>query len=130
GEYYDVVRTMGPVDIRRLLGSVQAPVLVLHRAGDQVAAVRASRYMAERLVTARLVELPGEDHLPFFGDQDSVVALTQEFLTGTLPAVDPDRVLATVLFTAIAPPPPRPPGLGIGPGPRCGKATRTWCGAP
>jgi class 3 adenylate cyclase len=101
GEYYDVVRTMGPVDIRRLLGSVQAPVLVLHRAGDQVADVRASRYMAERLVTARLVELPGEDHLPFFGDQDSVVALTQEFLTGTLPAVDPDRVLATVLFTDI-----------------------------
>jgi class 3 adenylate cyclase len=101
GEYYDVVRTMGPVDIRRLLGSVQAPVLVLHRSGDRAADVRASRYMAQRLPNARLVELPGDDHLPFFGDQDSVVALTQEFLTGTLPAVDSDRVLATVLFTDI-----------------------------
>jgi len=101
GEYYDVVRTMGPVDIRRLLGSVQAPVLVLHRTGDHSADVRASRYMAQRLPNARLVELPGDDHLPFFGDQDAVVALTQEFLTGTLPAVDPDRMLATVLFTDI-----------------------------
>jgi class 3 adenylate cyclase/pimeloyl-ACP methyl ester carboxylesterase len=101
GEYYDVVRTMGPVDIRRLLGSVQAPVLVLHRSGDRSADVRASRYLAERLPNARLVELPGEEHLPFFGDQDAVVALTQEFLTGTLPAVDPNRALATVLFTDI-----------------------------
>jgi class 3 adenylate cyclase len=101
GEFYDVVRTMGPVDIRRLLGSVQAPVLVLHRTGDRTADVRASRYMAQRLPKARLVELPGEDHSPYLGDQDAVVALTQEFLTGALPAVDPDRVLATVLFTDI-----------------------------
>jgi class 3 adenylate cyclase len=101
GEYYDTVRTMGPVDIRRLLGSVQAPVLVLHRSKDRSADVRASRYMAQRLPNARLVELAGEDHLPWFGDQDAVVALTQEFLTGTLPAVDPDRVLATVVFTDI-----------------------------
>ena len=47
------------------------------------------------------MELPGDDHLPFFGDQDAVVALTQEFLTGTLPIADPDRMLATVLFTDI-----------------------------
>src|SRR5512132_1871332 len=99
GESYDQLSAMGPVDIRRLLGSVQAPVLVLHRTGDRAADVRASRYMAERLPNARLVELPGEDHSPFLGDQDAVVALIQEFLTGTLPAADPDRVLATVLFT-------------------------------
>src|SRR4029450_13980649 len=99
GESSDQLSTMGPVDIRRLLGSVQAPVLVLHRSGDRAADVRASRYMAQRLPNARLVELPGEDHSPYLGDQDQVVALTQEFLTGTLPAADPDRVLATVLFT-------------------------------
>ena len=39
------------------------------------------------------MELSGDDHLPFFGDQDSVVALAQEFLTGATPAVQPDRVL-------------------------------------
>jgi pimeloyl-ACP methyl ester carboxylesterase len=98
-ESYDQISAMGPVDIRRLLGSVQAPVLVLHRTGDRAADVGASRYMAQRLPNARLVELPGDDHFPFFGDQEAVVALAQEFLTGTTPVVDPDRVLATVLFT-------------------------------
>src|SRR4030095_9549822 len=55
--------------------------------------------MADRIPGARLVELPGDDHLPFFGDQDAVVALTQEFLTGALPVADPDRMLPPVLFT-------------------------------
>jgi class 3 adenylate cyclase len=100
-ETLEGVRSLGPVDIRGLLGSIQAPVLVLHRTGDRMANVEASRYLAERIPGARLVELPGQDHLPFFGDQDTVVELTQEFLTGAGPTVDPDRVLATVLFTDI-----------------------------
>jgi class 3 adenylate cyclase len=100
-ETYHGIRSLGPVDIRAVLGSVQAPVLVLHRAGDRMADVRASRYMAERIPGSRFVELPGDEHLPFFGDQDRVVALTQEFLTGASPVADPDRVLATVLFTDI-----------------------------
>jgi pimeloyl-ACP methyl ester carboxylesterase len=100
-EAYDMVASLGPVDIRRLLGSVRVPTLLLHRTGDQWVDVGASRYMAERLPDARLVELPGDDHFPFLGDQDAVVVLTQEFLTGVRPAVDPDRVLATVLFTDI-----------------------------
>jgi class 3 adenylate cyclase len=100
-ETYEGIRSLGPVDIGGLLGSVQAPVLVLHRTGDRLADVRASRYMAERIPGARMVELPGDDHLPFFGDQDTVVMLTQEFLTGARPVVEPDRVLATVLFTDI-----------------------------
>jgi class 3 adenylate cyclase len=100
-EQYEGIRALGPVDIRGLLGLVQAPVLVLHRTGDRVADVRASRYMAERVPGARFVELPGDDHFPFFGDQDRVVAETQEFLTGATPVVEPDRVLATVLFTDV-----------------------------
>jgi class 3 adenylate cyclase len=100
-ETLEGIRSLGPVDIRALLGSIQAPVLVLHRTGDRLANVNASRYMAERIPGARLVELPGDDHFPFFGDQDAVVELTQEFLTGARPTVDPDRVLATVLFTDI-----------------------------
>jgi class 3 adenylate cyclase len=100
-EQYEEIRSLGPVDIRGLLGSVQAPVLVLHRGGDRAADVNASRYMAERIPGARFVELPGEDHFPFFGDQDRVIAETQEFLTGATPVVEPDRVLATVLFSDI-----------------------------
>ena len=98
-ETYAAIRSLGPVDIRGLLGSVQAPVLVLHRTGDRIADVRASRYMAARIPGARFVELPGDDNFVYFGDQDGVVALTQEFLTGAAPVAEPDRVLATVLFT-------------------------------
>jgi pimeloyl-ACP methyl ester carboxylesterase len=61
---------------------------------------------------ARFVELPGDAHFPFFGDQDTVVELAQEFLTGARPAVDPDRVLATVLFTDIVDSTSRAAGLG------------------
>ena len=88
------------MDIRELLGSVRVPTLVLHRTGDR-ADVEASRYMAARLPHARFVELPGEDHLPFAGDQETILALTQEFLTGTPRAVDTNRAVLTVMFTDI-----------------------------
>jgi class 3 adenylate cyclase len=100
-ESMDEITAIGPVDIRGLLGAVRVPTLVLHRSGDRVADPRASRYMAERLPSATLVELPGDDHFPFFGDQDTVLARTQEFLTGTVPEAEPDRVVLTVLFTDI-----------------------------
>jgi len=100
-ESVDQITAMGPVDIRGLLGAVRVPVLVLHRTGDGMADVRASRYMADKLPMGTLRELPGDDHFPFFGDQDAVVAMTQEFLTGSLPASEPDRVVLTVLFTDI-----------------------------
>jgi pimeloyl-ACP methyl ester carboxylesterase len=51
-EQYEGIRSLGPVDIRGLLGTVQAPVLVLHQTGDRAADVRASRYMAERIPDA------------------------------------------------------------------------------
>jgi class 3 adenylate cyclase len=100
-ESLEGIRSLGPVDIRGLLSTIQVPVLVMHRTGDRMASVHASRYMADRIPGARMVELPGDDHFPFFGDQDGVIELTQEFLTGARPAPDPDRVLATVLFTDI-----------------------------
>ena len=95
------IAAWGPVDIRGVLGGVHVPTLLLHRTGDRVARVEASRYMAERLPQARLHELPGDAHLPFFGDQDAVLALTQEFLTGDLPVAEPDRAVLTVMFTDI-----------------------------
>jgi class 3 adenylate cyclase len=90
-----------PADIRELLSSVHVPTLVLHRTGDRIALAAASKYMADRLPRATFHELPGDDHLPFFGDQEAVLALTQEFLTGSLPTSDVDRMLLTVMFTDI-----------------------------
>jgi pimeloyl-ACP methyl ester carboxylesterase/class 3 adenylate cyclase len=100
-ESADEITSMGPVDIRGLLGAIHVPTLVVHRTGDRFADVRASRYMADRLPGSTYRELPGDDHFPFFGDAEAVVALTQEFLTGTTPVAEPDRVVLTVLFTDI-----------------------------
>ena len=111
-ESVDEITAMGPVDIRGVLPAIRVPTLVLHRAGDRAADVAASRYMAQRLPAATFHELPGDDHFPFFGDQDSVVALTQEFLTGSVPAAEPDRVVLTVLFTDIVDSTARAAALG------------------
>jgi class 3 adenylate cyclase len=86
-------------DVRPVLSSIQAPTLCLVRARDENAP--ATRYLAEHIMGARYVELPGMAHLPFLGDQEPVLQETQEFLTGVRPTPEPNRVLATVLFTDI-----------------------------
>jgi class 3 adenylate cyclase len=89
------------IDVRDVLPTIRVPTLLIHRTGDLLVPVDDSRTMAERIPGARLVELPGEDHLPFVGDADAILDEVQEFLTGTRPPPEPDRVLATVLFTDV-----------------------------
>jgi class 3 adenylate cyclase len=78
---------------------VQVPVLLLHHKGDRAVNVRQSRWLAEHLPDARLVELPGIDHVVVVGEIDEVMAEIEEFVTGERPEIEPDRVLATVLFS-------------------------------
>jgi class 3 adenylate cyclase len=89
------------VDIRPVLPTIRVPTLVLHRAEDSLNLAAGSRYMADRIPGARYVELAGEDHLWFFGDQDALLDEIEQFLTGTRQVRAPDRVLATVMFTDI-----------------------------
>jgi class 3 adenylate cyclase len=89
------------VDIRHVLPTIRVPTLIVHRAGDRDIDVGGARYMAERIPGAKYVELPGDDHLPFVGDQDSILDQVEEFLTGASHHFEPDRILATVLFTDI-----------------------------
>ena len=91
----------GQIDIRQTLSAIRVPTLVLHRSGDLDTSIEEGRYLAAHIPGARFVDLPGADHLPWVGDQDTLVDEVQEFLTGTRPAAEPDRVLATVVFTDI-----------------------------
>jgi hypothetical protein len=59
--------------------------------------VEEGRYVANRIPGARFVELPGEDHLPFVGDQDAILDEIEEFVTGTRHALHPEPALATVM---------------------------------
>ena len=104
------------VDVRHLLPSIQVPTLVIHRYGDRVVNRHAGRYLAEHIAGASYVELPGQDHLPWAGDAAAVVEEIREFVTGSRgPAREPDRVLATVLFTDIVESTSRAVQLGDGP---------------
>jgi voltage-gated potassium channel len=90
------------IDLRPLLPAVRVPTLVLRRE-DELAPRRSSQYLAAHIDGARLLELPGIDHLPWLGDAAAVVDAVEEHLTGTRsqPAPADDTVLSTVLFTDI-----------------------------
>jgi pimeloyl-ACP methyl ester carboxylesterase len=68
------------IDVRTQLADVQAPTLVLHRAEDQWVDPANGRYLAEHIPSASLVELPGADHWPWFGDAASVRRPLEDFI--------------------------------------------------
>jgi len=96
-----LLRMNTEIDIRHVLPAIHVPALILHRTGDRSANIEEARWMASQIPEARFVELAGEDHMPWVGDQDAVLDEVQEFLTGVRPEREPDRVLATVLVTDI-----------------------------
>ena len=96
-----LLRMNTQIDVRDLLPTIRVPALIVHRTGDRDVSVEEGRWLAARIPGARFVELPGEDHLPWVGDQDAMLDEVEEFLTGVRPARDVDRVLATVMFTDI-----------------------------
>lgn len=89
------------IDVRHVLPAIRVPTLIVHRAGDKLIRVDNGRYVAKNIPGARYVELPGEDHLVWYGDGDSVLDEVEEFLTGVRHGPQADRVLATVLFSDI-----------------------------
>ena len=96
-----LLRMNTQIDIRLVLPTIRVPTLVIHRTADRDANVEEGRWLAARIPGARFVELPGDDHLPWVGDQDAILDEIQEFLTGIRQSPELDRALATVLFTDI-----------------------------
>jgi class 3 adenylate cyclase len=86
------------IDTRRVLPTIRVPTLVLHRTDDGDSNIGEGRYLAEHIAGARFVELDGDSHLPWV-DADQILDEVEEFLTGVRRGPEPDRVLATVLFT-------------------------------
>jgi class 3 adenylate cyclase len=89
------------VDIRGVVPSVRVPTLVLHRTDDVAVRVENGRYLAEHIEGAKYVELPGKVHIPWVGGGSDILAEIREFMTGVREPAEPDRMLATVLFTDI-----------------------------
>jgi class 3 adenylate cyclase/alpha-beta hydrolase superfamily lysophospholipase len=86
------------IDIRHVLPAIHVPTLVMHRTGDKWVNVAGGRFIGAQIPGAQYIELPGPDHLPWVGNSDTGVDNVEEFLTGSISAGEPDRVLATVMF--------------------------------
>ena len=89
------------IDIRDILPSIRVPTLVLHRRHDRCLKVEEGRYVASRIPGALFIELPGDDHLPFVGDQELMLDEIERFITGARPRASLDRVLATILHACV-----------------------------
>jgi len=97
-----LMRMNSQIDISGILSAVRVPTLVIHRTGDKTVSVEGGREMAAHIPGARLVEIPGVDHIFYVGENaDEISDAIEEFLTGSRAPVPVDRVLATVLFTDI-----------------------------
>ena len=92
-----LTRMNAQIDVRDVLPAIRVPTLVVHRTGDRCLKVEEGRYLASHIPGATFVELPGEDHLPFVGDQDDILRAIAQFLALARTRPDSDRVLTTVL---------------------------------
>ena len=101
GDAAALLRMNTEIDVRAVLPTIPVPTLIVHRTGDLDANVEEGRWIASQIPDAKLVELPGDDHLPWVGDQNRVLDEVERFLTGRLAPAEPDRVLATILVTDI-----------------------------
>jgi class 3 adenylate cyclase len=100
GSWAAFARMAYDIDVRQIVPTIRVPTLIVHEAGDRVCNVENARWLAAHLPGAKYVELPGADHVPWF-NPDVTLAEIREFLTGAREPEEPDRVLATVLFTDI-----------------------------
>jgi pimeloyl-ACP methyl ester carboxylesterase len=101
GALVKIVTMYMEVDVRHIAGAINVPTLIMHARGDRVVNVRHGRWLAEHIPGARYAEFPGIDHSVFATNPDPVIDEIQEFLTGIRPIAEPNRVLATVMFTDI-----------------------------
>ncbi len=101
GAMHKLVRMAMDTDVRHILPSIRVPTLVVQRIGDQMTRVEGGRYLAQHIPGAKLVEVAGADHFPWVGDTDAILDEVEHFVTGVRRGAEPDRILATVLFTDI-----------------------------
>jgi pimeloyl-ACP methyl ester carboxylesterase len=92
------------IDVRAILPQIRRPTLIIQRRDDRIVRRGNGRYLADQVPDAVYLELPGEDHLLFEGDMESVVDAVARFAAADRVRIDEPhagRRLATVLFTDI-----------------------------
>lgn len=101
GQFRLQVEQNAMADISSALPLVQVPALVIHGLDDGWIRFGHGKYLAEHLPHAKLLSLPTGDHLPYTDAGLRVADEIQEFVTGTREAAEPERKLATIMFSDI-----------------------------
>jgi class 3 adenylate cyclase/pimeloyl-ACP methyl ester carboxylesterase len=94
-----IIRMNVATDVRHVLPTISVPTLVLHGADDVLTSSAQTEYLARHIPEARHVEVPGTGS--WCWRTDGMANEIQEFLTGVRDMPEPERVLATILFTDI-----------------------------
>jgi class 3 adenylate cyclase len=100
GPAQTMYRWVTSLDVRSVLPHVRTPTLVIGRTKGRHHRIDYSRFLADHLANATLVELPGADTYPFVaGDYQRVLDEVEEFFTGNRGGSRTARQLATVVLT-------------------------------
>ena len=87
-----LARTNMQIDIRHVLPAIRVPALIIHSVNERTLPIAGSRYLAQHIPNAKLVELPGEDHVPWLTDAEAVADEAEGFLTGVRRGPEPDSM--------------------------------------
>jgi len=101
GTFQAYSQMLADVDVCDVLADVTVPVLLIHSQGDRMVSVEQSRYLADGLPDARLVEIASSDHLTFISDPELVLEEIEQHLTGRSDRSTASRRFATMLFVDI-----------------------------
>jgi pimeloyl-ACP methyl ester carboxylesterase/DNA-binding CsgD family transcriptional regulator len=99
-----LARMNAAIDVSEVLHKIRVPTLLIYRRDDARVNPDASRYLADHIPQARLVEIPGRDHPVWTADVDRVADIVEEFLTGATPQPTSRRVLSALLAARIVSP--------------------------
>jgi class 3 adenylate cyclase len=100
GAALGLYRMMRDADVSDVLPAVRVPTLIFSNRGSD----GPSRYFAERISDAKIVELPGVTRAYGWADDEAHEVIVEEmrrFVTGLSAARGSERVLATVLFVDV-----------------------------
>jgi class 3 adenylate cyclase len=96
-----VVDLNARVDLSGVLPAIRVPTLILQLRDSPLVPAQAGREAQRLIPNSQLVEADGTDVYDWPGAEDPECDLMEEFLTGRRRAREPERVLATVMFTDI-----------------------------
>jgi serine/threonine protein kinase/pimeloyl-ACP methyl ester carboxylesterase len=85
------------LDIAPVLPAISVPTLIAHRRGDRMMPLAGGKIVADAIQDARWCELHGDDHLPWVGNQDSLLVAIAEFLGELGPPPKKQRRLLSLL---------------------------------